>query len=110
MGEYYLGEFEHLVLLAILRLKGEAYGVPIRRTIEERAERPVSFGAVYATLRRLDSKGLIAGVQQPTQDPAGGRPKTVFRLTETGAEALRSAQRRLTRMADGIGEWRTENQ
>ena len=59
MAESYMGEFEHLVLLAILGLGDNAYGVTIRRMIEERAERAVSFGAVYSTLRRLDAKGLV---------------------------------------------------
>ena len=58
MSDAYLGEFEHLVLLAVVRLRNDAYGVPIRRTIEERAERSVSFGAVYSTLRRLEAKGV----------------------------------------------------
>ena len=54
MANDYLGEFEHLVLLAVMQLGNDAYGVPIRQLIAERAERDVSFGAVYSTLRRLD--------------------------------------------------------
>ena len=100
MGTEYLGEFEHLVLLAVLRLEDEAYGVPIRRTIEERAERAVSFGAVYSTLRRLEAKGFVAATTA-APDASTGRPKRVFELTDPGFEALNAAQRRLHKMADG---------
>ena len=73
-GEF-LGEFEQLVLLALLRLGEEAYGMAVRREIETRASRDVSIGAVYATLDRLEEKGAgqVAGwVSHPTP-AAGGR-------------------------------------
>ena len=63
MTDSYLGEFEHLILLAIVRLGDEAYGVPIRRTIEERAERAVSFGAVYSTLRTPSGTPQLTGMR-----------------------------------------------
>ena len=101
MTDSYLGEFEHLILLAIVRLGDEAYGVPIRRTIEERAERAVSFGAVYSTLRRLQAKGLVDAAAAPG-DGSSGRPKRIFHMTKTGHSALTAAQGRLKRMAHGL--------
>ena len=103
MGTDYLGEFEHLVLLAVLRLADQAYGVPIRRTIEEQAQRAVSFGAVYSTLRRLEAKGFVAAVTAPP-DASSGRPKRIFQLTEPGLETLSAARRRLQKMADGLDQ------
>jgi PadR family transcriptional regulator PadR len=103
VGTEYLGEFEQLVLLAIVRLGEHAYGVTIRRTIEERAERGVSFGAVYSTLRRLESKQYVSsGSPEPADPGAAGRPKKFFEITDQGLEALHSAQRRIQRMAEGV--------
>jgi DNA-binding PadR family transcriptional regulator len=98
----YLGEFEHLVLLAVIRLGDDAYGVPIREEIEERAERPVTFGAVYATLRRLEAKGLIESrMSEPAAVP-GGRARKLVDVTAEGLEAVRRSQARLGRMAAGL--------
>lgn len=99
----YLGEFEHLVLVAIVQLREEAYGVTIRRLIEERAERTVSFGAVYSTLRRLRNKGFVdmLGVDH-SSDPQGGRPRQVVRITASGRETLQAARRRMGRMYEGL--------
>ena len=95
----YLGEFEHLVLLAVLRLGDDAYGVPIRRIIQERAERSVSFGAVYSTLRRLRAKGYVETHSTAASgDGHGGRPKQIFRVTDDGRQAVFASQRRLERM------------
>ena len=102
MGEDYLGEFEHLVMLAILRLGDDAYGAPIRRTIAERAERRVSFGAVYSTLRRLAAKGQVEFDERPAVGEGGGRPRRVYRLTDRGEAVLAAARRRLRRMAQGL--------
>ena len=103
MGQDYLGEFEHLVLLAVMRLGDDAYGVPIRRLIAERAEREVSFGAVYSTLRRLKAKGYLDFRQQPS-GASGGRPRRVALLTAEGESAVRAAQQRLQRMSEGLLE------
>src|SRR5215472_3073563 len=76
----YLGEFEQIVLLAVVRLGDEAYGVPIRREIAERAGRQVTVGALYATLDRLEAKGLVhSWFADPTPE-RGGRSKRYFRL------------------------------
>ena len=99
----YLGEFEQLVLLALIRLKGDAYGVTIRREIQGRTDRNVAIGAVYATLERLERKGLLtANVSEPEPIP-GGRSKKYFRLTRTGAGALKHSREMMRRMEEGLG-------
>jgi len=97
-----LGEFEHLVLLAILRLREDAYGMRVRREIAERTGRDVTIGAVYATLDRLEAKGLVTSkMGEPTAE-RGGRAKRSFHLTGEGVEALNRAQENLLSMLDGI--------
>ncbi len=97
-----LGEFEHIVLLAVLRLRDDAYGMRVRREIHERTGRDVAIGAVYATLERLAAKGLVtAAVSNPTPQ-RGGRAKRSFRLTGAGIEALRRTRADLDAMLDGI--------
>lgn len=95
-----LGEFEHLVLLAILRVGADAYGVPVRDEIEQRARRGVTLGAMYATLRRLEAKGLVRS--ETVQAADTGRPRKMLEVTAEGLEAVRQAQARLRRMADGL--------
>lgn len=99
----YLGEFEHLVLLALLRLGDGTYGVPIRDEIIERAGRDVSFGAVYSTLRRLEAKGWIETWMSAPTPVQGGRARKRVRLTRQGLETVQRAQERLSRMAEGLG-------
>ena len=102
MAEY-LGEFEHLILLALLRLGEDAYGVTIRDALRERAGREASFGAIYSTLRRLEAKGLVrSSVGDPTP-VRGGRAKKYVAVTPRGREAVREAHRAFGRMAEGIG-------
>ena len=104
MAHDYLGEFEHLVLLAVMQLGDDAYGAPIRRLIAERAEREVSFGAVYSTLRRLEAKGWVRVTPQPSTSPDGGRPRRIAHVTHSGREAVDAAQRRIRRMTDVVPE------
>ena len=97
-----MGEFEHLVLLAALRLGHEAYGVPIIAEIEERTGREVSQAAAYLTLRRLEEKGWIASrVGEPTPE-RGGRAKRYFSLCEPGKRRLSVARNELLEMWDGV--------
>jgi len=97
-----LGEFEHLVLLAVYRLGTDAYGMRVRREIAGRTGREVTIGAVYATLERLQSKGLVSSdIGEPTAE-RGGRAKRSFRLTGAGIEAINHAQQSLLSMLDGI--------
>jgi DNA-binding PadR family transcriptional regulator len=88
--------FEGAVLLAVSRLGDLAYGISIRRELEERLRRPVSLGAVYTTLERLHDKRLLAARHGEPTPERGGRAKKLFRLTARGVEALevsRSAAR-----------------
>lgn len=98
----YLGEFEHLVLLAIVRLGADANGAAIRETLKERAGRDVSFGAIYSTIRRLEEKGLVSSVLGDPTPTRGGRAKKELALTASGRTALRDTQRAIGRMAEGI--------
>jgi len=103
----YLGQFEQLVLFALMRLGENAYGMTVRREIEERAERPVSIGAVYATLERLEAKRYVSSKEGPGGAERGGNPKRFFKLEGLGRMALSRSQRQLQRMADGLPmlEW-----
>ena len=98
----YLGEFEHIVLLALLRLNDRAYGVTVRQEIEFRTKREISIGAVYATLDRLESKGYVSShLGDPTPE-RGGRAKRFFRVTGRGVVALGHTQRALESMTEGL--------
>jgi PadR family transcriptional regulator, regulatory protein PadR len=99
-GEF-LGEFEQLVLIALLRLGDEAYGMAVRREIEARADRDASIGAVYATLDRLEEKGLVRS-KLGEADDRGGRVKKCFTITGAGARALEKSQQALRQMLDGL--------
>jgi DNA-binding PadR family transcriptional regulator len=98
----FLGEFEQLVLLAVLRLGDEAYGLGVRREIQMRTGREVAIGAVYATLDRLEEKGLVASSIGEATTERGGRAKRLFRVTGAGQESLRTALQALNRMAAGV--------
>ncbi|MGJ5815095.1 PadR family transcriptional regulator [Paludibaculum fermentans] len=98
----YLGEFEQLVLLALLRLGDEAYGMRVRQEIDERTGRQVAIGAVYATLDRMAEKGLVTStLGEPTAE-RGGRAKRTFRATAEGMQALERSQQALRSMLDGL--------
>jgi PadR family transcriptional regulator PadR len=97
-----LGEFEQLVLMAIVRLDDEAYGATIRREIEARTARRLSISAVYTTLDRLQHKGFVRSwIGEPTGE-RGGRRRKYFALEPAGARALRAAYRAYTGMAVGL--------
>jgi PadR family transcriptional regulator PadR len=97
-----LGEFEHLILLAVLRLGADAYGMRVRREITERTGRDVTIGAVYATLDRLESKGLLAGTLSDPTPERGGRAKKSFQLTGAGVAAVNRSRQELENMLDGL--------
>ncbi len=97
-----LGEFEHLILLAVLRLGADAYGMRVRREIAGRTGRDVTIGAVYATLDRLEAKGLIAGTLADPTPERGGRAKKSFRVTGAGIEAVNRSRQELASMVDGL--------
>ena len=98
----YLGEFEQLVLVALLRLGDNAYGMKIRQELAQRAEREVAIGAVYATLDRLHAKGLVTSWNGEATPERGGRAKRYFKLTAEGERALRASRTAWARMWDGL--------
>jgi DNA-binding PadR family transcriptional regulator len=87
----FLGEFEQMVLLAILRLADRAYGMSIRQELEERAGRTVSRSALYITVERLVRKGYLTARMGDPSPKRGGRAKRYFELTPAGREALRTS-------------------
>ena len=97
-----LGEFEQVVLLAILRLADEAYGVTIRREIAECTERDPAPGALYTTLDRLEEKGLVASKYGDPTPERGGRAKRYFTVTARGVRAVARAQRAYQRLLKGL--------
>lgn len=98
-----LGRFEELILLALLRLGPDAYGLAVRREIEARTARDVSTGALYTALKRLEERGLVSSrVGEPTAE-RGGRRKKHYELRPAGILALRNSYRDYTSMAAGLG-------
>jgi DNA-binding PadR family transcriptional regulator len=107
----FVGEFELYVLLALAHLEDDAYGVTIRREIEARTGRTVAIGAIYATLARLEEKGLVHFRLSDPQPVPGGRARKYFSLTRSGTRALRHSTSMLGRMIAGLspdlkgGQW-----
>jgi PadR family transcriptional regulator, regulatory protein PadR len=102
-GDASLGEFEQIVLLAVLRLgDDEAYGMQVRREIAERTGRDVSIGAVYATLERLESKGLVRSATGEATAERGGKAKRLFAVTAQGKRAVEDSQRAVRSMLEGL--------
>jgi DNA-binding PadR family transcriptional regulator len=97
-----LGEFEQLILLAILRLGDNAYGVTIRAELAERGGRNVAPGALYTALERLEAKRAITSRMGDPTPQRGGRAKRYVTVTATGVQALRRAVRAYERLLDGL--------
>ena len=97
----WLGEFELFVMLAVGQLGDEAYGIRVRRCIEAETGRPVTIGAVYTTLGRLEDKGLVRFQLTEPQPIAGGRARKVFHLPADGTRTLRQATAMLRRLMVG---------
>lgn len=95
-----LGEFEHQVLLALLRLGGESYSVPLVEELEERTGREVAQAAVFIALRRLEKRGLLTS--RLDGDGAGGRVRRYFAPTEGALKLLRDTRRSLERLWEGL--------
>ena len=98
-----LGELELLVMLALLHLGDDAYGVSIRREIERRTGHTVAIGAVYATLTRLAEKRYVRAWLSDPLPMRGGRARKHWRLTLPGERALRAAATSIAGMLDGLG-------
>jgi PadR family transcriptional regulator PadR len=102
MTPAYLGEFEQLLLLAVLRLGAEAYGADIVRDLEERAGRSVSRGALYTSLDRLEEKGFVRWKPATGSPARNGLPRRVYAVTPAGVTALRESRVTLQRMWRGL--------
>jgi DNA-binding PadR family transcriptional regulator len=99
-----LGDFEQLVLLGVLRLEDDAYGARIRQEIHARSGRDVSINAVYTTLDRLETKGLLRSWTGEPTAQRGGRRRKFYSVKAAGVTALRHAYHALRSMADGLEE------
>lgn len=97
-----LGEFEQLVLLAILHLGDDVYGVPIVDEIERRTGRKVAQAAVYITLRRLEHKGLLTSWMSAPTAERGGKARRCVKVSRAGATLLRESRHTLDRMWSGL--------
>lgn len=97
-----LGEFEHLVLLAVLRLGQEGYGMTVRREILSRTGRDAAIGAVYATLERLEAKQLVQSSDQAGTAERGTRVRRMYRLTALGQRAIVKTQHDVAQMMTGL--------
>ena len=105
-GEF-LGEFELYVMLALVHLRHDAYGITIRREIERRTAREAAIGGVYATLSRLEDKGLVRHELSKPLPIQGGRARKYYSLTADGERALSHAASMMTRMMQG---WRPKHE
>ena len=105
----YLGEFEHVVLLAVMRLGDGAHGALIREEIEDVTQRSVTVGALHATLERLERKGLVSSwIGEPTAE-RGGKAKRHFRIDAAGVDALKEARATFDRLHAGLSlAWRLQ--
>jgi PadR family transcriptional regulator PadR len=102
MGRKGLGELEQQVLLALLRLGGEAYSVPLVVEMEARSEQEVSQAAVFIVLRRLEEKGLVSSRMEDPSETGTGRARRYFKVEPEGLERLGEARRLVSRLWDGI--------
>ena len=98
----YLGEFEQLLLLTVLRLGSDAFGTDIARELDQRAGRSVSRGALYTSLDRLEDKGLIRWKAEVGTPARNGRPRRVYAVTPAGLASLRESRNTLQRMWRGL--------
>jgi PadR family transcriptional regulator PadR len=98
----YLGEFEHIVLLTVMRLGESAYGAIIRAEIERATGRLATIGAVHATLVRLERKGLVSSwIGEPTEE-RGGKARRHFKIENAGVAALKDARKTFERLGAGL--------
>jgi PadR family transcriptional regulator, regulatory protein PadR len=102
MTTLYLGEFEQVVLLAVLRLGDAAYAIPVREEIEVRTGRSVARGALYTALERLESKRYLRSRMGEPLAERGGRPRRYYTVTATGLAALRCSRRALLQLWGGL--------
>ena len=92
MSKDHIGELEELILLLVLMLKEEAYGLAIRKALKEEANRNVTIGAVHGTVNRLESKGFIESSMGGATEERGGRRKRIFTITAAGKKVLHKSR------------------
>lgn len=97
-----VGEFELMVMLAVLHRKDDAYGVTIAEELEERSDRATSRGALYVTLKRLEEKGFLTSSLERPAEARGGRRRRYYRPTPEGIAAVGEAREAMRRMWDGL--------
>jgi PadR family transcriptional regulator PadR len=97
-----LGSFESLLMLAVLRLSGQAYGVTIRRELLTKAKKDVAIGAIYTGLERLERKGFVESWLGEPTSARGGRAKRYYRLTARGLKILNETQRAIQGLMVGL--------
>lgn len=102
MSQDYLGEFEQMVLLSVMRRGDEAYGLAVKDELESVAGRTPSSGALYTTLDRLEKKGLLESWAGEATDARGGRPRRYFRLTADGQTSLVRSRSTLLALWEGL--------
>ncbi|MEP0356177.1 MAG: PadR family transcriptional regulator [Paraglaciecola sp.] len=102
MNQKMLGEFEQVVLLALLRLETNAYGAAIRQLLQREINRDVVLGALYSTLERMEKKGLVVSKLGEATAQRGGRPKRFFSVTAEGKAALKHAKQAMEIMWQDI--------
>ncbi len=98
----YLGEFEQLLLFALMELRDDAYGVRVRQAIERRTGRSVSPGAMYTALDRLETRGLVSSTLGEPTAQRGGKRKRYYRIEPQGTKLLRRSHDAITGMAKGL--------
>ncbi len=98
----FIGEFEQMVLLAILQLGEEAFAVSILRELDDRVGRSASRGTVYKTLERMEAKELVEWTAEAGPPERGGHPRRRFTVTERGVEALRESRTALEKLWEGL--------
>lgn len=97
-----LGEFELMVMLAVLHRRDDAYGVTIAEELEERSDRATSRGALYVTLKRLEEKGYLTSTLERPEEQRGGRRRRYYRPTAAGVTAVSDAREAMRRMWQGL--------
>jgi len=102
MARQFLTDFELMILLAILRIGDDAYGVPIAREIEDTGGRTVLLGAIYTALDRLEENGLVSSSMGDPTPERGGRAKRFFKVTGKGLKAVKETRKALTALWSGI--------
>src|ERR1700688_4376068 len=104
----YLGEFELIILLAVIRLEDDAYGVPISKELLDTTGRDVALGSVYAALDRLEQKELVSSTLGDPTPARGGRAKRYFRVTSKGIREAKMSKKALIRLWRGVPQMQGE--